>query len=62
MSRYIMQEDFVQPMLTVRETMLISADLKLGNDLSKVEKIKMVCITCTSITNKLCIPYKLYYT
>lgn len=44
MSRYIMQEDLFQPMLTVRETMMVSADLKLGNDLAKKEKIEMVWI------------------
>lgn len=39
-----MQEDLFQPMLTVRETMMVSADLKLGNDLAKKEKIEMVWI------------------
>uniref|UniRef100_A0A1B0CSM0 Putative pleiotropic drug resistance pdr1-15 abc superfamily protein n=1 Tax=Lutzomyia longipalpis TaxID=7200 RepID=A0A1B0CSM0_LUTLO len=42
MSRYIMQEDIYQPMLTVREAMLISADLKLGKQLTKDEKLDVI--------------------
>lgn len=42
MSRYIMQEDLVQPKLTVLECMLFAADLKLGNSVSKQEKLETV--------------------
>ena len=42
MSRYIMQEDLVQPNLTVLECLMIAADLKLGNGVSKQEKLETV--------------------
>lgn len=44
MSRYIMQENLFQPMLTVREAMKVSADLKLGHDLTNDEKRDLVSI------------------
>lgn len=42
MSRYIMQQDMYQPMLTIREAMKIAADLKLGHDLTDDEKFELV--------------------
>lgn len=42
MSRYIMQQDLYQPMLTVRESMKVAADLKLGHDLTDAEKNDVV--------------------
>ncbi|KAJ8721694.1 hypothetical protein PYW07_002469 [Mythimna separata] len=38
LSRYIMQEDLLQPYITVEEAMLIAADLKLGTNISKEKK------------------------
>jgi hypothetical protein len=40
-----MQEDRVQPHLSVYEAMLIAADLKLGSELTKEQKITLVSFT-----------------
>ncbi|CAH0581115.1 unnamed protein product [Chrysodeixis includens] len=42
LSRYIMQEDLLQPFITVEEAMLIAADLKLGVDISREKKAVIV--------------------
>lgn len=44
LSRYIMQEDLLQPYITVEESMLIAADLKLGIDMSKEKKAVIVSL------------------
>jgi ABC-type multidrug transport system ATPase subunit len=38
LSSYIMQEDLIQPLLTVQEGMQIAANLKLGDELKASEK------------------------
>lgn len=38
-----MQEDLIQPFLTVQESMEIAANLKLGKELSHQQKIQVVC-------------------
>lgn len=42
LSRYIMQEDLLQQHITVHESMTIAADLKLGNTLSKAQKLTAI--------------------
>lgn len=37
-----MQEDLLQPMITVHESMMMAADLKLGSDLSREKKLVVV--------------------
>lgn len=42
MSRYIMQQDLIQPLLSVEETMILAANLKMCKSISLEEKIKSV--------------------
>ncbi|EDW71176.1 ATP-binding cassette subfamily G member 4 [Drosophila virilis] len=42
MSRYIMQTDVLDPKFTVREMMLLAANLKLGNELKLAQKLEVI--------------------
>lgn len=37
-----MQQDIIDPQFTVMEAMMIAANLKLGKDLNKAEKIEVI--------------------
>lgn len=43
-----MQEDLVQPMLTVEEAMIVAADLKLSRELSRKNK-KIAVSNCDNL-------------
>lgn len=51
MSRYIMQQDLFQPMLTVGEAMKIAADFKLGHDSTNAEKFELVSNSKKLVSN-----------
>lgn len=42
LSRYIMQEDLMQPMLSIQECMKIAADLKIDIKVSNEKKLEAV--------------------
>lgn len=50
LSSYIMQEDLLQPRLTVIESLSYAARLKIGRELSKEDKDKAVSIRYYSYT------------
>lgn len=52
MCRYIMQEDLLQPALTVLESMEIASDLKLGSTICKENKLESVKITRLRMTQQ----------
>lgn len=45
-----MQHDLLQPMLTIQESMMIAADLKLNRELSKEDKLIAVSIFIFQVT------------
>jgi len=51
MSRYIMQEDLVQPHLSAYEAMVIAADLKLGSEITTEQKLAIVSLVVLAKNN-----------
>jgi len=56
-----MQEDLLQPALTVLESMEIASDLKLGYTISKENKLESVKITRLRMTQQQHFYYDSYY-
>ncbi|KAJ3646426.1 hypothetical protein Zmor_024014 [Zophobas morio] len=61
-SRYIMQEDVIQPLLSIDEAMMIAANLKLGKNVTVCDKLEIISDTLdllrltparNTLTNKL---------
>lgn len=46
MSSYVMQDNLLHPLLTVKEAMSFSVNLKIGNELEANEKAKRVSLRC----------------
>ena len=44
--RYVMQEEALMPTLTVQETLLYAAELRLPVTMSKLQKLRRVCHVC----------------